>query len=84
MKQAASATKQISPRPRRLGWSASARAAFWREADIPTNGLKVVAAEPGGSDQLAARVSPASLRISLASIVILCVHYGLKAIRADG
>jgi hypothetical protein len=28
---------------------------FWREADIPTNGIKAVAAEPGGADEFAGR-----------------------------
>src|SRR4030088_163888 len=28
---------------------------FWREADIPTNGIKAVAAEPGGADEFADR-----------------------------
>src|SRR5467141_187502 len=28
---------------------------LWREADIPTNGIKAVAAEPGGADEFADR-----------------------------
>jgi hypothetical protein len=28
---------------------------FWREADIPTNGIKAVAAEPSGADEFADR-----------------------------
>jgi hypothetical protein len=28
---------------------------LWRDADIPTNGIKAVAAEPGGADEFADR-----------------------------
>lgn len=31
------------------------RGRSWREADIPTNGIKAVAAEPGGADEFADR-----------------------------
>lgn len=50
---------------------------YRREADIPTNGIKAVAAEPGGADEFADRGVAESLRTSLASIVVLCVHHAV-------
>ena len=59
-------------------WRPDREDRFWREADIPTNGIKAVATEPPTVPTSSPIVVlPESLRTSLASIVVHCVHHAV-------